>query len=75
MPRVVPQLHLNGWNPIETAPTDPDTPVLIWNGYIIVVGCRVEDGYWEYSEGGFYMEPAQVRGVAWMPLPPAPYYK
>ena len=67
----MPKLNMNGWNPIETAPTD-STPVLVWNGYIVVVGVRVSDREWEYCAGCEDIEPSVVTGEAWMPLPEPP---
>lgn len=59
------------WRPIETAPKDQDTEVLIWNGYQMGVA-RWCDTMWVvediiYADDGLAAAPTH-----WMPLPEPP---
>lgn len=64
------------WQPIETAPKDPDDRIVLWDGYNVFIGfwsnirasvVRGGDGWLTDGLQGLMIAPTH-----WMPLPPPP---
>ena len=63
------------WQPIETAPTEPDTRMLVCAGGEVVIGYRnsfYEGSPWWHSEDEGPLSWGAIEPTHWMPLPPPP---
>lgn len=59
------------WQPIETAPQDCDTYILVFTGY----GCDVVSCHWHDDNGQpvWFNGDVTVGATHWMPLPEPPH--
>lgn len=62
---------MNEWQLIETAPTEPDHPILVWDGSVVVA--RHSNGRWWVDNTYGFCEDGQIwEPTHWMPLPEGP---